>query len=147
VRDTADGSPGLMSPAGPAIERADALYRRFQEHNGGHPGIGPRHRVLLRAAGFVRTEASASATWHGTPDASRRWGELGAGVFEARHTAFAERAVALGWAEPAELAALAAAFRAWGEDPDAFQASLWCEAVGWAPDDGSPPEAPPAQEP
>jgi hypothetical protein len=49
--------------------------------------------------------------------------------------------VALGWTDAAELTALAAACRAWGEGPDAFHASLWGEAVGWTPDDGSPPAA------
>lgn len=91
----------------------------------------------------MRVEASASCTWHGTPAAVRRWGDLVADVFAGRSTALAERAVALGWADPAELSALAAAYRAWGEDPAAFQASPWGEAVGWAPDGGAPPEAPP----
>ena len=135
VRDPAVGSVSLMSPAGPLIERADALYRRFQAHNGGHPGIGPRHRALLGAAGFVRIEASASCTWHGTPAATRRWGDLAANIFEGQATAFADRAVALGWADPAELATLTAC-RAWAREPGAFQATLWCEAVGWAPNEG-----------
>jgi ubiquinone/menaquinone biosynthesis C-methylase UbiE len=141
VRDTAAGSGGLMSPAGPPIERLGALYRRFQEHNGGHPGIGPGHRALLRAAGFVRTEASASASWHGTPEATRRWGELAAGLLEGGHPAFVAWALGEGGATRAELAALTAAARVWGADPDAFQASLWCEAVGRVPEGGSPPEA------
>jgi len=146
VRDTTSGSWGLMPPAGPPIERLVALYRRFQEHNGGHPEIGRRHRALLRAAGFVRTEASASATWHGTREATRQWGEMGAGLLEGGHPAFVAWALSEGGVAQAELAALAAAARAWGADPDAFEATLWGEAVGWAPDGGSSPGAAAAHE-
>jgi hypothetical protein len=38
-----------------------------------------------------------------------------------------------GWADRAELERLCAAFRAWGEHPDAFYARARCEAVGWKP--------------
>jgi SAM-dependent methyltransferase len=145
VRDITTGAGGVMAPAGTPLERAAALYQRFQEHNGGNPEIGRRHRALLRAAGFVRTAASASADWCGTPEATRAWGDLVASAFGGGNPAFVAWALGAGGATQAELAELAAGARAWGEDPDAFQATLWGEAVGWVPEGGSPPEAPTAQ--
>jgi hypothetical protein len=59
---------------------------------------------------------------YGTPDESR---------------AFAADLVALlaagrfGDPARAEVGAFTEAFRKWGEDPDAFWASTWCEVVGW----------------
>jgi hypothetical protein len=40
-----------------------------------------------------------------------------------------------GWATGAELAATAAAWRAWGDRPGAFFAGFWCEALAWVPPD------------
>lgn len=42
-----------------------------------------------------------------------------------------EMAVKLGWASAEEMKELAYASREWGERPDAFDAIIWCEAVGW----------------
>ena len=44
---------------------------------------------------------------------------------------FVEHVVALGLADRASLAEMSDAWRAWGEDPAAFSAAFWCEAVGW----------------
>jgi hypothetical protein len=40
-----------------------------------------------------------------------------------------------GWADEATLAATYDAMRAWGEHPDAYQAVMMCEAIGWVEDD------------
>jgi hypothetical protein len=38
-----------------------------------------------------------------------------------------------GWATAAEMREIAAAWRAWGDDPGAFSAAFWCHAIGWVP--------------
>jgi hypothetical protein len=42
-----------------------------------------------------------------------------------------EQLIELGWSSRAELEEIAAFWRAWGENPDAFRARTWREAVGW----------------
>ena len=115
----ADRAGGRALPALPGAQR-------------GTPGDRPPAPRPPRGVGFVRIEASASCTWHGTPAATRRWGDLAAEHLRGPgHGLGRTGGSPLGWADPAELATLAAACRAWGEDPAAFQATLWCEAVGW----------------
>lgn len=41
--------------------------------------------------------------------------------------------LAEGWTTEEELARIRAAWTPWGEDPAAFVARFWCEALGWAP--------------
>jgi hypothetical protein len=43
----------------------------------------------------------------------------------------AEVIVGEGWATGAELDGVIAAFREWGERPDAFASWLYCGALGW----------------
>ena len=126
-----DGDWGgfVLTPASPLAEEGLALYARLWERNGGTPRRGREHRALLRAAGFDRTEASATATVWGTPQAARDGAALLVSFLEG--PAFVEQVVALGWADRARLAAIVAACRAWGEHPDAFSAILICETVGW----------------
>lgn len=40
-------------------------------------------------------------------------------------------ALAQGWVDQATIDAMAADLDAWGESPDAFSATVWCEAAGW----------------
>ncbi|HYJ67036.1 MAG TPA: hypothetical protein VEX15_05175 [Nocardioidaceae bacterium] len=46
-----------------------------------------------------------------------------------------DRAVDAGWTTPDERAAIVKTWQAWGEEPGAFVARVWCEAIGWADDD------------
>ena len=128
ARDTDFGST-LRAPDDPLLEQALALYVRWWQHNGGDPYIGRQLRGLLRGAGFVRIESTASTLCYAGPEGAQRWGEIVAHI--ATEGAFAEQAVALGWTDRATLAAVAAAGRTWAADPDAFQARIQCEAVGW----------------
>jgi SAM-dependent methyltransferase len=127
-----DGDWGgrVQAPASPLVEEGLALYARLWARNGGNPNRGREHRALLRAAGFSRIEASATAEAQGTPQATRDMAARLARVFGG--AAFVERIVELGWADQDQLAAIADACRAWGEHPDAFLAVLVCDAVGWA---------------
>ena len=84
---------------------------------------------MLREAGFSRVEASASSECWGTQEKTRQWGETVASYFE--DPAFADQVIALGWTDRETLEKMIAAWKAWGEQPNAFHAWLFCEAVGW----------------
>jgi ubiquinone/menaquinone biosynthesis C-methylase UbiE len=127
-----DGDWGgrVIAPPSPLVEEGLALYARLWVLNGGNPNRGREHRALLRAAGFGRIAASAATQACGTPEETRSL----AALFHAQlaRPEYVRRVVALGWADRERLAQLAAAQQAWGEHPDAFSASLLCQAVAWA---------------
>ncbi len=111
------------------------LVFKVWRHNGGDP-FYPRHqRRLLREAGFARTAGSASAGCHGTAEAVRGWAEIT--IAHNSAPAFVQTVLEQGWADEATLAAMYDAVRAWGGHPDAYQAVMMCEAIGWV-DVGGP---------
>ena len=71
---------------------------------------------------------AASYDCHATPATPRQWADFWAA--ELRGTMGARRR-ALGRTDRAALAALAAAWLAWADRPDAFLARAFCEAVAW----------------
>ena len=123
----ADRGGYLIYPENPVcgpVVRADgeAAHRRADRRapaappagTGGLPplrGVGPRG--VPRDDEEVRGFASFNASWFTTPG-------------------IVERVVENGWASRAELAAMSEAWLDWGEEPGAFFAGFWCEAIGWA---------------
>lgn len=129
VRD-GDWGGRVVAPPSPLVEEGYALYARLWALNGGNPNRGREHRALLREAGFGRIAASAGVEVRGTPEETRAWAAV-AGA-QLTRPEFVEQVVALGWADRERFGQIAAAFQAWGENPDAFQAILLCQAVAWA---------------
>jgi ubiquinone/menaquinone biosynthesis C-methylase UbiE len=123
----ADLDGALLAPEDPMLARGNEIMRRMRQN----PHVGKNLRGLLHNAGFVRVEASATAGARGDATSVKWDGEWNARYFEAEPmVALAE---ARGWATRAEMLEIAAAWRAWGDDPAAFSAAFWCSAVGWAP--------------
>jgi ubiquinone/menaquinone biosynthesis C-methylase UbiE len=119
---------GFVSPATPLIEQFGALLMRVREHNGSHPLVGAQYRGMLLEAGFARSEATASVEYAGSLEATRRF----AAWRKTQLEGLARTALAQGWMDQSTIDAMAADFNAWGNRPDAFAATIWCEAIGWA---------------
>jgi SAM-dependent methyltransferase len=130
LRD-ADHGGVLLAPRSPELDEAMGLWERLWSRNGGDPGLGRRHRALLREAGFRDIHASASYDTCGIPDETRAFAALMAYQFSASENARA--LLELGWVDAPGLARLAAAWEAWGAHPDAFFARPRCEALAWKP--------------
>ena len=128
VRD-ADQGGDIFTPSNPTIDQAWDLINRVLKHNGGNPFFGRNHRASLREAGFVRIEASASFDYYGTTEITLRVGEFWADFI--LQPQIADVIIEQSWATQAELENMSAAFKEWGEHPDAFFARARCEAVGW----------------
>jgi SAM-dependent methyltransferase len=124
----ADWDGELLHPVNPVLQRSMQLARRLRE--GTSPFVGRRLRDLLTGAGFGRVEGYARAIHHGTPEQTRSFGAFTASLFG--FPAVVRRCAAEGWATADELRAMGDAWIAWGEEPGAFVARFWCEAVGWA---------------
>jgi SAM-dependent methyltransferase len=120
-------------PTNPLLEAWDKFRGLQREYNTGRPSEPLQLRVLLREAGFARTQASGNlATEAGPPAGSleetRRHAEND--LIRLRGV-LGKLAIAQGWATRAELDQMANALIAWGEAPDAFFARPTFTAIGW----------------
>lgn len=127
----ADYAAMTWHPANPALDRWLDVYHRVARHNHAEPDAGRRLKSWARAAGFTELTCTASAWCFASADERAWW----AGTWAQRVTesAMAEQALAAGISTPAELADLAAGWRAWAQEPDAWFAVLNAEIVAVAP--------------
>jgi len=114
-------------PADPALDRWLEVYCAVAEANGGEPDAGSRLRSWAHAAGFSQVHASASAWCYASDDERAWWGGLWADRISS--TTLATRALELGVADTADLAAMADAWRRWAARPDAWFAVLHGEVL------------------
>ena len=115
------------APADERLDRWMDLYHRLARGNSAEPDAGRHLLGWARRAGFSTILPSASVWCFATPDDRTWWGGLWADRITA--SAFAEQAIARGLATPEELADLAAAWRAWSEEPDGWFAVLHGEVL------------------
>lgn len=126
VRDS-DYTTMVHAPHDPRLDRWLALYFQVARSNGGEPNAGRFLRGWVQQANFVEEVATASAWCHANPEATTTWGHQWAA--RVSESAFAEQAVAMGAATPAELADIANAWRSWAAKPDAFFAFVHGEVI------------------
>ncbi len=126
---TIDVGGQLLAPPMPELEAYFALKDRVWQHHGSDRRLGRHLRRVLRQAGFVRVEASASYDCYGT--ASEVEAFALSEMARIRSTPAFDEAVAAGWIDRATLNTMLAAWQQWAEHPDAFCAMALCEAVGW----------------
>jgi SAM-dependent methyltransferase len=120
----------VISPDRPELELAPRLFELAVAHEGGNARYSRRLRTLMLEAGFARTRGVAHAPEvYGDLESTRWFAEFGIGLFEAAE--MADVILREGWATRAELDAVIAALREWGELPDAFASWLYCGALGW----------------
>jgi hypothetical protein len=111
----------------PLLEEHRALLHRVLEHNGADPFRARRHRRLLLDVGFTRTEGGATVRAAGSRAACR----ANADFMKAQLAGIGKTALAQGWADQATLDAMAAEIDSWADQPDAFNATTFCETIGW----------------
>jgi SAM-dependent methyltransferase len=128
VRDVDWGS-ATFYPESPGLRRFLALYRELARRNGGEPDAGRHLRHWFREAGFVDMRITTSTMSYAETVATREWSDTYAD--RTVHSNIAEKALGYALATRSELEDMAAAWLAWGRDPDAF----WCfsntEVVAW----------------
>lgn len=118
-------------PADPWIDRFVEVHLRTWSRNGGEPRMGRRLRALFNAASVTALRITGKDWCYATTAETVEWGE-----------SYAERiltspmgslAVEYGYASPADLEAMAAAFRAWAVQPEAFWAFIHVAALARKP--------------
>jgi ubiquinone/menaquinone biosynthesis C-methylase UbiE len=109
-------------PDDPRLTRWLEVYHLVARSNEAEPDAGRHLLQWARAAGFSAVDAGASV-WCFASDADRAWWG-GTWADRVVASAFAGQAVERGFATPAELDGMSAAWRAWSESPDGWFAIL-----------------------
>jgi SAM-dependent methyltransferase len=125
-----DGDYGAMVwyPEIPALEEWRNLYRRMARANGGEPDAGRRLHVWARQAGLAGLEVSSSTWTYVTPQERAWWG--GTWAERTLTSSYADVATGRGYATPADLQAIAGAWRSWAEHPDGWFTVVNGEILG-----------------
>ena len=125
----ADYSAMVWAPDDAGLDRWREVYLAVTRRNGADADAGRHLPAWAREAGL--DAAYTTSTWTFATPAERRWW---AGLWAERTTGstLASQAVAYGIATDAELAEVAAAWRAWAEQPDAVFVTVHGELVATA---------------
>jgi ubiquinone/menaquinone biosynthesis C-methylase UbiE len=117
-------------PRVPELDRWLEVYEQVARSNHAEPHAGRRLLSWSRAAGFSDVSAGSS-TWCFADDEDRAWW---GGLWADRvvDSALARQAVDAGHATPGELAAIAAGWRRWAEQPDGWFSVLHGEVLARA---------------
>lgn len=117
IRD-ADYHGMFWYPQPPELDQWMELYQKVARHNQAEPDAGRRLLHWAKEAGFADV-APSSANWLYATKEERAWW---AGIWADRVTgsAFAEQAVAYGFADAAALERISKAWRDWGETEDGW---------------------------
>lgn len=94
------------------------VYLAVAEHDGVDPSAGRHLLTWARQAGFTQTIASASAWCFATPEDRELWG--GSWADRVVSSAYAVRAVELGFSTPERNQAVADRWHRWAADPDGW---------------------------
>jgi ubiquinone/menaquinone biosynthesis C-methylase UbiE len=128
VRDS-DYDGFVWAPDDPLLDRWMELYHQLTERNGAEADAGRYLRSWVLEAGFAEANVTAtSSTWTwADPDTLDWW----AGLWADRvlQSSYGEQALAYGLSTEDELAAIAAAWRAWPTRPGAFFVVLHGEVL------------------
>ncbi len=125
-----DHSTTVISPDRGELAEAFRLWQRVIIHGGGDPYYSRHLRSLMLEAGFARTHGVAHVPEVHGDAASTRW-IAGVAVDLLSAPSVSDVIIGEGWASRADLDGMIAAFREWGEKPDAFATGLYCGALGW----------------
>jgi len=124
-----DWGSAIFYPESEAMRRFLALQFDLARRNGAEPNAGRHLRRWFREAGFGETRLTTSTESDADAHATRERAEM----FAERtlRSGLADKALEHGIATRSDLEGIAAAWRAWGRDPDAFFCFSHTEVVAW----------------
>jgi hypothetical protein len=126
VRD-ADWGSTTFYPENEGMRRFLALYYELAHRNGGEPNAGRHLRSWFRDAGLTDVRVTTSTTSYADAAATRDWAHTYAE--RTLHSNLADKALEYGIATRPDLESMAAAWRAWGDHPDAIYVFSHTEVV------------------
>ena len=124
-----DWGSAVFYPESEGMRRYLAIQFDLARRNGAEPNAGRYLRRWLREAGFGKMRITASTEFDADAHATGERGEM----FAERilQSSLADTVLERGLATRSDLESIAAAWRAWGRDPDAFFCFSHVEAVAW----------------
>jgi ubiquinone/menaquinone biosynthesis C-methylase UbiE len=128
VRDVDWGSTTFY-PDSQGMRRFLTLYYELARRSGAQPDAGRYLRRWFREAGFGETRVTTATVSYTDPVATRDWGDTYAE--RTLRSNLADRALELGIATRCELEDIAASWRTWARDPDAYFCFSHTEVVAW----------------
>jgi ubiquinone/menaquinone biosynthesis C-methylase UbiE len=135
---SADWSAPLISPPDDALEDFFTLFARGFQHYGGSMQRGRHLRGMLHQAGLTVLAVTISCHSASTPEAVQQT-VAGYDAWIETMPLF-EEMIALGWMDRPTLEELRRRMHQWSRHPDAFLATLRCEAVGQKGERPGPPQ-------
>jgi 2-polyprenyl-3-methyl-5-hydroxy-6-metoxy-1,4-benzoquinol methylase len=124
-----DWGGATFYPDNAGMRRFIDLYYELARRNGGEPNAGRHMRMWFREAGFAEMRVSTSTTSYAEASATREWGETYAE--RTLHSNIADKALQYGLATPGDLESIAAGWRDWSRDRDAFFCLAHAEVIAW----------------
>jgi len=124
-----DWGSTIFYPESEAMRRFLALHFDLARRNGAEPNAGRHLRRWFREAGFGETRVTTSTESDADAHATRERAEMFAELM--LRSSLAHRALECGLATRSDLEGIAAAWREWGRDPDAFFCFSHTEVVAW----------------
>jgi ubiquinone/menaquinone biosynthesis C-methylase UbiE len=118
----------LISPPDDALQHFFTLFERGFQHHGGSLQRGRHLRGMLHQAGLMVLAVTAVCSSASTPEALRQTVDVYIDWIETMP--LFDQAIALGWIDRGALEDMQVRMRQWSAHPDAFLATLRCEAVG-----------------
>lgn len=124
----ADYGGMIWYPESPGLTRWLDVYRRTARAGGGEPDAARHMLAWANAAGLGDDLTVSTSTWSYSGEAGRAWWG-GQWAERATQSSFATQSVAGGIATEAELQAIADAWTAWSQHPDAWFAMIHTEIL------------------
>jgi SAM-dependent methyltransferase len=124
-----DWGSAVFHPESEGMRRYLAFQFELARRNGAEPNAGRYLRRWFREAGFAETRITASVESDADPQGTRDRAEMFAD--RVLRSGLADSALERSIATRSDLESFAAAWRAWGRDPDAFFCFSHVEVVAW----------------
>jgi ubiquinone/menaquinone biosynthesis C-methylase UbiE len=124
-----DWGSAIFYPESEGVRQYLAVQFDLARRNGGEPNAGRYLRRWFREAGFGEMRVTTSTESDADADATRDRAEMFAD--RVLQSSLADRALKCGIMTRSDLESLAAAWHAWGRDPDAFFCFSHIEVVAW----------------
>lgn len=116
-------------PQEPLLDEWAELFRRIRKAMGVDDNVGRKLAALLHETGFSGVQVNVTFQTYTTPDQIQLWAEVLSGAV--LDSDFAVDILERGWADQKTLERISAALTTWAQQPGAFVARAWGEAVGF----------------
>jgi len=122
-----DHGGNMAFPQSPMFARSVNLYIAMRKRNGHAEDFGRELKGAMHEAGFADIEARGVYETYSSPEEIEAYAKGIVGIFEEM---FGDKAIKLGLIDQASYQEMIQAWQDWAEDPAAFFATGWVEAIG-----------------